>query len=93
MSSRKWIEDAEKSIRATKLPQGILNESPITIAAAIKRTVMETPDVGHQSKYETATAMIDHFIKHAVEGGTPEDKARLEQAKVELRKLFGKNGS
>ncbi|HML19957.1 MAG TPA: DUF3175 domain-containing protein, partial [Candidatus Dependentiae bacterium] len=42
------------------------------------------------TEFQTAMSMLNYYINHAGKKLHAHERARLEQAKVELRKIFGK---
>lgn len=84
-----WSHEVQETSDAMNLPKGIFTQSAPEIAQALKNAVMES-DRTQGSKFESAMSMLDFYINRAGTNLKPDDKARLEQAKVELRKLFGR---
>jgi len=86
--SEKWVKDVQETSAATKLPEGLFTKSAKEIAEGLKKAVEESPEA--TDKFRSAMDMLNFYINRAGKNLKPEDKARLEEAKVELRKLFGK---
>ena len=62
---------------------------PKKIAASLKRSA----EASHRRKadpYRSAMSMLVFYINRAGKGLSQADRARLEKAKDELRKIFGK---
>ena len=58
-------------------------------ATGLKKTALENNRT-KGTKFRSAMSMFNFFINRAGKKLKKEDRARLEQAKVELRKVFGK---
>lgn len=85
--SEKWSKDVHETSRAQELPEGLFTRSGKDIAEGLKKVVLETPNP-NQSPLQTAMEMLDFYINRAGDNLTPEDRERLDQAKVELRKIL-----
>jgi len=85
--SEKWSKDVKETPAASKLPEGLFKQDAKTIAEGLKKAVTEVND---PDKYRSTMSMLDFYINRAGSNLTPEDRTRLDQAKVELRKLFGR---
>lgn len=87
---RKWSAEVMKRSDALDLERGVFSmESPCQIASSLKRSAM----VSKRRKgtpYQSAMSMLNFHINRAGKGLTATQKARLERAKHELRKLFGR---
>ncbi|HEV2916659.1 MAG TPA: DUF3175 domain-containing protein [Candidatus Babeliales bacterium] len=59
------------------------------MAKGLKQAVLESNRT-KGTKFQSAMSMLNFYINRAGKELNPQDKKRLEQAKVELRKLFGK---
>ena len=84
-----WVKDVEETSRAADLPEGTFKQSPEKIAEILKKVVIESGKAKGK-EFQTAMSMLDFYINRAGKNLTPEDRERLEKAKVELRKLFGR---
>lgn len=87
--SNKWVKHVQETSDAMDLPEGLFTRSAEQIAQGLKDAVMESTRT-KGTKFQSAMSMLDYYINRAGKNLKPEDKARLEQAKVELRKVFGK---
>jgi len=86
-----WVAHVELTSHAMSLPDGIFTLSAKKIAQGLKDAVMESEQT-KGTKFQSAMSMLNYYINRAGKNLSAQDKARLEQAKVELRKLFGKEG-
>jgi hypothetical protein len=64
-------------------------KSPKSIAASLKRSA-EASERRKTSPFQSAMSMLSFYINRAGEGLTEKQKSRLEKAKAELRRQFGK---
>ena len=88
-NNKKWVKQVQETSSAMDLPEGIFTRSASEIAAELKKAVLAS-DRTKGTKFQSAMSMLNYYINRAGKKLNPEDKMRLEQAKVELRKLFGK---
>lgn len=84
-----WIQKVKESSNVINLPQGIFTHSPERIAQLLKEAVLENEQTTG-TEFQTAMSMLNYYINHAGKKLHAHERARLEQAKVELRKIFGK---
>ncbi len=85
-----WSGEVKETSTAELLPKGLFTESGKDIAEGLKKAVLES-DRPVKSKYESAMSMLDFYINRAGKNLSADDRARLDQAKVELRKLFDRD--
>lgn len=88
MSNDKWIKDVHESSAAKELPEGLFKQSPEEIARVLKEVTMKKDS---DDPFRSAMSMLDFYINRAGDVLSSEDKGRLEQAKVAIRKIFGKD--
>jgi hypothetical protein len=89
-SSRKWSAKVTKESRALALDQDVFTwDSPKRIAASLKRSA-ERSRARKSEPYRSAMSMLTFYINRAGKGLSAARKKTLEQAKVELRRLFGR---
>ena len=84
-----WVRRVQKTSNAMDLPEGIFTWSSGDIARGLQKAVLESTRT-KGTKFQSAMSMLNFYINRAVKNLPAQDKKRLEQAKVELRKLFGK---
>jgi Protein of unknown function (DUF3175) len=87
---RKWSAEVTRRSDALDLEAGVFAlDDPTRIAASLKRSA-ERSTRRKSSPYRSAMSMLTFYVNRA---GTslPADRRRiLEEAKVELRRLFGR---
>lgn len=86
---KKWVKHVQEESNAMDLPEGIFTRSPAEIAQELKEAALAS-DRTKGTKFQSAMSMLNYYINRAGKNLKPEDKERLEQAKIELRKVFGK---
>ena len=87
---RKWSADVMKRSDALDLEPGVFTKgSPRQIASSLKRSAMRSKR-RKGTPYQSAMSMLNFHINRSGKGLTATQKTRLERAKGELRKLFGR---
>lgn len=86
---KKWVKRVQETSFAMDLPEGIFTRPAKTIARELKRAVLASNRT-KGTKFQSAMSMLNYYINRAGKNLSASDKARLEQAKIELRKLFKK---
>ncbi len=71
------------------IPDGLFRRSPTEIARELKRAVLASRRT-RGTKFQSAMSMLNWFINRGGRGLSTARKARLERAKIELRKVFGR---
>jgi uncharacterized protein DUF3175 len=71
------------------LPQGVFKRSPLGIARGLKEAV-ERSRRTKGTKLQSAMSMLNLYVNRAGKKLPAADRARLERAKPEVRKLFGR---
>jgi hypothetical protein len=89
---RRWVQKVQETSNAMDIPPGLFTRSPRAIARGLKSAVMES-DRTKGTKFQSAMSMLNWFINRGGRGISRGTRARLEQAKPELRRLFGKPDS
>ena len=84
---RRWIQHVAETSNAMDLEPRVFTRSPKQIAASLKRSVMRS-DRTKGSKLQSAMSVLNFYINRAGKSLAARDRARLEKAKEELRKLF-----
>lgn len=88
--TRRWSQRVTRESDALTLEQGVFTKgSPKAIAASLKRSA-ERSRRRKSDPYRSAMSMLTFFINRAGKGLPKTRKAKLEQAKDELRALYGK---
>ncbi len=89
--SRRWSQKVTETSNALDIKGGTFAKNdPAEIARELKRDA-EQSHRRKSSPYRSAMSMLTFFINRAGSGLSPTRKKKLERAKVELRKLFGKD--
>lgn len=85
-----WSGEVAKTSIALDLEEGVFTWSdPKRIAASLKQSAEESTR-RKADPFQSAMSMLNFYINRAGKNLKPERKKILEQAKIELRKLFGK---
>ncbi len=84
-----WSARVTQTSNAMDLEAGVFTMSPKEIAKSLKRSVMAS-DRTKGTKFQSAMSMLNFYINRAGKNLKAADKMRLEKAKVELRRVFGK---
>lgn len=89
-SSKRWSQEVTEHSHALDLEQGVFSlKDPKQIAASLKRSA-EASRRRKTDPYRSAMSMLVFYINRAGKSLGEADRARLERAKDELRKAFGK---
>lgn len=84
-----WSGDVTKHSNALDLEEGVFTfDDPKKIAKSLKRSA-EGSNRRKASPYQSAMSMLNFYINRAGKNLKPERRKMLEQAKAELRKVFG----
>lgn len=87
---KKWSQQVTRHSNALDLEPGVFTwDDPKRIAASLKRSA----EISRRRKadpFRSAMSMLTFYMNRAGKNLTGEQRARLEQAKQELRRLFGK---
>lgn len=86
---KRWVHHVMATSFALSLPQGIFTGSAKDIARGLKQSA-EASTMRKGSPFQSAMSMLNFYINRAGKNLKPHDKARLERAKNELRKLYGR---
>lgn len=89
MAKKNWVKKVQETSHAMNLPYGLFTKSSKEIAKGLQDAVLAS-DRTKGTKFQSAMSMLNFYINRAGKGLSAKDRARLEQAKIELRKLFGK---
>ena len=85
-----WSGRVTRESHALALAEGVFTWSdPKKIARSLKRSAEESL-ARKANPFQSAMSMLNFYINRAGKGLTPKQKKVLEQAKMELRKLFSK---
>jgi uncharacterized protein DUF3175 len=70
------------------LPTGIFTRGPHGIANGLKRAVLRSRRTKGRTKFQSAMSMLNLHINRSGRNLSRADRARLESAKNELRRVF-----
>lgn len=85
-----WSGEVTKNSFALDLEEGVFTwKDPKKIAQSLKQSA-ELSDRRKATPFQSAMSMLNFYINRAGKNLKPEKKRVLEQAKIELRKLFNK---
>lgn len=88
--AKRWSHDVTEHSRALDLEKGVFSlKDPQEIAASLKRSA-EASRRRKADPFRSAMSMLVFYINRAGKTLGEADRARLEKAKDELRKAFGK---
>lgn len=89
-SPRRWSQRVTETSDALDLESGVfMKKSPRAVAASLKRSA----DRSRRRKvdpFRSAMSMLSFYINRAGKGLKTDERKVLEQAKQELRKLYGR---
>ena len=89
-AARKWSQDVTEHSNALDLEQDVFTKhDPKEVAKSLKRSA-EHSRRRKSSPYRSAMSMLTFYINRAGKDLEPEQKRVLEDAKDELRALFGR---
>ena len=90
-SKKYWSGEATKHSNALDLEQAVFTwQNPQKIARSLKKSAQESAR-RKASPFQSAMSMLNFYINRAGKNLPKAQKKILEEAKIELRKLFGKN--
>ncbi len=91
MSASKWSKRVNEKSNALDLEQDVFKqESAKKIAESLKRSAEASGRRKARSPFQSAMSMLNFYINRAGKNLSDSRKKTLEEAKVELRKQFGK---
>ncbi len=86
---KSWVQKVQETSFALDLPPGLFTRSAREIAQGLKEAALASSRT-KGTKFQSAMSMLNFYINRAGKKLSPEARARLEQAKIELRKIFNK---
>jgi uncharacterized protein DUF3175 len=90
MTSKKWSKKVTEKSHALMLEEGVFTwDNPKKIAKSLKHSA-DTSKNRKATPFQSAMSMLNFYINRAGKNLSPEQKTILEQAKIELRKLYNK---
>lgn len=86
----RWSRKVTEESHALMLEQGVFTwDDPTKIAVSLKKSA-EASDQRKVGPFQSAMCMLNFYINRAGANLSQERKAVLNQAKIELRKAFGR---
>src|SRR5262249_59273093 len=85
-----WVGRVQETSNAMDLPPRIFTRSSRGIAAGLKRAVLRSRRAKGPSKFQSAMSMLNLHINRSGRKLGRADRARLERARDELRRVFGR---
>jgi len=86
-----WSQEVTKKSNALDLEPGVFTwNNPQKIALSLKHSA-ETSTRRKGTAYQSAMSMLNFYINRAGKNLAPAQRKILEQAKIELRKLFNRD--
>jgi hypothetical protein len=87
--TKRWSQRVTSQSNALDLEPGVFTlEDPKEIALSLKRSADQS-DRRKTDSYQSAMSMLTFYINRAGKNLPAERRRRLEEAKTELRELFG----
>ena len=87
-TTKKWSNYVTKHSNALDLEEGVFTwKNPTKIAKSLKKSALESTR-RKAPPFQSAMSMLNFYINRAGKNLKPARKKILEQAKIELRKLF-----
>jgi hypothetical protein len=90
---RSWVRKVAATSEAMDLPRGIFKRSPAGIARGLKASVERSRRTKGRTKFQSAMSMLNLHVNRAGRSLPATDRRRLEKAKSELRRAFGRPAS
>ena len=91
MAKKKWSGYVTKHSIALDLEEGVFTwDDPKKIAESLKRSAEESFRKKARTPFQSAMSMLNFYINRAGKNLPATKRRILEEAKVELRKAFGK---
>jgi len=84
-----WSKNVTEHSNAMDLEKGVFKRSPRAIAQSLKRSVESSTRL-KSDPFRSAMSMLNFYENRAGRNLSAQTKAKLQQAKEELRILFGK---
>ena len=89
-TTRRWSQHVTETSNALELDPGVFTwDDPARIARSLKRSA-DRSTRRKAEPYRSALSMLVFYINRAGANLSPERRRTLEQAKVELKRLYGR---
>jgi Protein of unknown function (DUF3175) len=89
VARKSWVRHVREHSDAMDLPPGIFTREPTAIARGLKRAVLRSRRT-KGTKFQSAMSMLNLYANRAGRTLSRRDRTRLEAAKKELRRVFGR---
>ncbi|QLH37491.1 MAG: DUF3175 domain-containing protein [Parachlamydiaceae bacterium] len=86
---KRWSKKVTENSNALDLEKNVFTKTPKQIAASLKRSA-EHSTRRKSSPFRSAMSMLTFYQNRAGKNLSPTRKEAIQKAKVELRKLFGR---
>ena len=91
MAGKNWSGQVTKNSIALDLEEGVFTwNDPKRIASSLKRSAEESDRKKAKTAFQSAMSMLNFYINRAGKKLDPKKRMILEEAKIEMRRLFGK---
>ena len=90
-STRRWSQKVAETSNALDLEAGVFTRSAAEIALSLKRSA-DRSRRRKSSPYQSAMSMLNFYQNRAGRNLSAERRRILQQARIELRKLYGRDG-
>jgi Protein of unknown function (DUF3175) len=84
-----WVRRVQQTSNAMDLPPRIFKRSPRAIARGLQQSVLRSRRT-KGTKFQSAMSMLNLYINRTGRNLPRNDRKRLEAAKEELRRVFGR---
>ncbi len=88
-TAKRWSRKVTETSNSLDLERGVFTKSPRETALSLKRSA-ERSRRRKSDPYRSAMSMLTFYINRAGKHLSKSDRARLERAKDELRRLYGR---
>jgi hypothetical protein len=87
---KRWSQEVTETSSALDLEPGVFSwDDPLKIAQSLKRSA-DNSERRKTSSFQSAMSMLNFYVNRAGKKLPPERREILEEAKEELRRLYGK---
>ena len=91
MIRKNWSGQVTKNSIALDLEEGVFTwDDSKRIASSLKRSAEESERKKAKTAFQSAMSMLNFYINRAGKNLDPKKRMVLEEAKIELRRAFGK---
>ena len=90
-TTRRWSKKVNETSDAMTLDEGVFKKSPHAIALSLKRSA-ERSRRRKSTPFRSAMSMLTFYVNRGGKNLSAAQKKKLNQAKDELRALYGKTG-